>query len=62
MQDQVDFHDFEEMIEDEAQKKECEKIESRCYFLKNIEEIFQCDQIKYKIMLCIFSEERKIIY
>ena len=62
IQSQVDFHDLEEMIEDKIQEKEHKKTEISCDFSEDIEEILQHNQIKYKIMLCISSKEKKIIY
>ena len=62
IQSQIDFHDLKEMIEDEIQKEKCKKTETRYDFLKNVEEIFQHNQFKYKIILCISSEKKKIIY
>ena len=50
------------MIEDEAQEKKHKKIRIRCNFVKNIEEILQHKQSKYKIILCISSKEKKIIH
>ena len=49
------------MIKNEAQKEECKKTEIECNFLKDIEEIFQHEQPRYKIMLCISSEKKKTI-
>ena len=50
------------MIKNEAQEKECKKIEIKYDFLKDIEEVLQCNQLKYKIMLCIFLKRKKIIH
>ena len=50
------------MIEDEAQKEEHKKTKIRYDFLKDVEEILQCNQFKYKIMLCILSKRKKIIH
>ena len=41
IQEQVDFHNFENMIEDKVQEKKHKKTEIECDFLKNIEEILQ---------------------
>ena len=62
IQSQVDFHNLEDMIKNEAQKKEHKKTEIRCDFSEGIKEILQHNQLKYKIMLCIFLERKKIIY
>ena len=62
IQDQVDFHNFKNMIEDKAQEKKHRKMKIEYDFLKDIREILQCNQFKYKIMLCISSEKKKIIH
>ena len=62
IQSQIDFHDLKSMIEDEIQEEKYRKTEIEYDFLKNIEEVFQHNQFKYKIMLCISSEEKKIIH
>ena len=43
MQDQVDFYNFENMIKDEAQEEKHKKTEIKHNFLKNNEEILQCE-------------------
>ena len=50
------------MIKDKAQEEECEKTEIKCNFSENVEKVLQCNQLKYKIMLCIFLKEKKIIH
>ena len=50
------------MIEDKAQKEKCRKTEIECDFSEDIEEILQCNQSEYKIMLCISLKEKKIIH
>ena len=62
IQSQVDFHNLKNMIEDKVQKEKCKKTEIRCDFLKDIEEILQHNQFKYKIMFCISLERKKIIH
>ena len=62
IQDQVDFHNLENMMKDKAQEKKCRKTEIECDFLKDIEETLQHNSFWYKIMLCISSEKKKIIH
>ena len=62
IQSQVDFHNLEDMIENEVWKEECEKTKIRHDFLKDIRKILQHNQFKYKIMLCISLERKKIIH
>ena len=62
IQSQVDFHNVERIIEDEVQEKEHKKMKNKCNFAKDIEKILQHRQFKYKVIFCISSEEKKIIY
>ena len=62
IQSQVNFHDLEDIIEEKAQKEEHKKAEIKHDFLKDIEEILQHNQFKYKIILCVSSEKKKIIH
>ena len=43
-------------------KKNTKKTEIKCDFSKDIEEVLQCNQLKYKIMLCISLKRKKIIH
>ena len=62
IQSQTDFYDFENIIRDEIREEECKKPEIRCDFIKNVEEVLQHRQFKYEMLLCISSEEKKIIH
>ena len=50
------------MIEDKVQEEECKKIKNKYDFAKNIKKILQHRQFKYKVILHISSQEKKIIY
>ena len=50
------------MIENKTQEKEHKKTKIKCDFSENNEEIIQHKQFKYKMMLYIFSEDKKIIH
>ena len=62
IQSQVDFHDLKEMIKNEVQEKECKKTKIKCDLAENIKKALQHRQFKYKVILCIFLKERKIIH
>ena len=62
IQSQVDFHNLEDMIKDKVQEEKYKKTEIKCDFLKDIEEVLQHNQFKYKIMLCISLKRKKIIH
>ena len=62
IQNQIDFHDLKNIIRDKTQEKKHKKTKIKCNFSKSIKKILQCKQFKYKMILCISSEKKKIIH